>query len=69
LVILAHARGRGDPAHLQPEGAIGKMKVFTYAFDLAGNLEEEEQRFANTVKQLITSAGPGAEAAPALAPV
>jgi 5-methylcytosine-specific restriction enzyme subunit McrC len=71
LVILAHARGRGDPAHLRLEGAIGKMQVFTYAFDLAGDLEEEERRFADTVKQLITIPGTGAAATegPALATV
>jgi 5-methylcytosine-specific restriction enzyme subunit McrC len=59
VVILAHARQRGDVAHLRAEGTIGSMQIFTYAFDLAADLKDEEQYFAETVKQLVNRFGLG----------
>lgn len=52
LVILAHAREEGEDAHLQFEGSIGSMKVFRYAYDLAGELEAEEKLFVEKMERL-----------------
>lgn len=61
VVILAHARETGgDRAHLRFEGAIGEMRVFTYAFDLAGDLEQEERLFADAVEQVSDASVPRA---------
>lgn len=54
-VILAHAREQGSDPHLQLEGTIGSMKLYRYAYDLAGDLEAEEKIFSNNVARLAVA--------------
>jgi 5-methylcytosine-specific restriction enzyme subunit McrC len=57
-VILAHARQEGEDAHLQFEGSIGSMKVYRYAYDLAGDLKTEEKLFAEKMERLALGGVP-----------
>ncbi len=52
VVVLAHVRQLGKDPHLQYEGSLGGMKLYRYAYDLAGDLGGEEKLFAKEMEKL-----------------
>lgn len=53
IVVLAHVRTSNAPSQLRREGTIGNTVVYSYAYNLANDLEREEREFAQAIEMLI----------------